>query len=205
MFPLLVATRNPHKTREFAQILAPEFACSDLSAAEGFPEVEETGVTFQENAGLKAVAASRLVPGLVIADDSGLEVAALGGAPGIYSARYAGEGASDAENVAKLLEELRVIPSDDTGRAARFCCAIAVAHGGAIIDTYVGFVDGVIGAAPRGEGGFGYDPVFIPSGYEETFAELGDGIKNAISHRAAALTLLKANLPHLRGSLGRGA
>jgi XTP/dITP diphosphohydrolase len=191
MLQLLLATRNAHKTQEFAAILGPGFAVSDLCSVDDFAEVEETGTTFEENARLKALAASRGTSGLVIADDSGLEVAALGGAPGVFSARYAGEKASDAENMAKLLAELRKVDSAGQNRAARFCCAIALARAGGILDVFVGTIDGAITDVPRGENGFGYDPVFVPNGYDATFAELGHATKNRISHRAIAIAKLR--------------
>ena len=124
---LLLATRNAHKTREFAQILGPACEVSDLSTAPDVPIVEETGRTFEENAIAKALAVARARHGLVVADDSGLEVAALGGAPGIHSARYAGEAARDEENVAKLLLELTAGKLEGVGRGARFRCALALA------------------------------------------------------------------------------
>jgi XTP/dITP diphosphohydrolase len=187
---LLLATANAHKTREFAEILRPDFAVRDLSDMRDLPQVEETGSTFEENARLKALAASAHVPGLVVADDSGLEVAVLNGAPGVYSARYAGEGASDAANVAKLLAELRAYPSRGD-RSARFCCALAVARDGEILDVLLGTAEGEIVEAPRGPNGFGYDPVFVPAGFHETFAELGEEKKNRISHRADAIRKLR--------------
>src|SRR4051794_6990442 len=127
---LLLATRNAHKTREFAEILGEDFVVSDLTTTTSIPPIEETGRTFEENAILKAVAVSGSVPGLVVADDSGLEVASLGGAPGVYSARYAGLDARDQDNVEKLLAELRVAEARDSSRAAHFCCVLALAEGG---------------------------------------------------------------------------
>jgi XTP/dITP diphosphohydrolase len=191
MIDLLLATRNAHKTQEFAAILGAEFAVSDLCGVNDFAEVEETGKTFEENARLKALAAASMTPNLVIADDSGLEVAALGGAPGVYSARYAGENATDAENIAKLLAALAEVDSRRGDRAAQFCCAIALARAGAIVGVFIGTIDGVIAAGAKGENGFGYDPVFVPNGYDSTFAELGDATKNRISHRAAAIAKLR--------------
>ena len=123
---LIVATRNPHKTREIQRILGADFGVRDLSAHPENPETAESGKTFEENAVLKAIAASRQLPGLVVADDSGLEVDALGGAPGIYSARYAGQNATDKQNIDKLLSELARI--ERTKRSARFRCVIALAR-----------------------------------------------------------------------------
>ncbi len=170
-------------------MLGPEFRVTDLTGRTDLPEVEETGSTFEENATLKAITISRLVADLVIADDSGLEVDALGGAPGIYSARYSGEKATDAENIDKLLRDLdAVTPS---GRAAQFRCVIAVAQSGSLRRRFDGVVRGTITASRAGAHGFGYDPVFKPEGADQTFAELGDAAKNAISHRAKAVVQLR--------------
>ena len=192
MFRLLLATHNAHKTREFAQILGPDFEVSDLSRRPDVPKVEETGHSFEENAVAKAIAVSRMLDGLVVADDSGLEVASLGGAPGIYSARYAGDAATDEENVSRLLAELSDKARD---RTARFCCALALARQGELLAVFHGEVPGFITDRPRGTGGFGYDPVFIPQGYDQTFAELGNELKNQISHRALAIRKLREILP----------
>lgn len=188
---LVLATRNAHKTREFAQILGPDFVVVDLSDFPAVPAVEETGSTFEENAILKAAAVSLLVDDLVAADDSGLEVAALNGAPGVRSARYAGENASDSENVSKLLRDLTLADPELQHREARFVCALAIAQRGAVLRNITGAVSGVITTAPQGESGFGYDPIFIPAGEARTFAELGDEIKNQISHRADAIAQLR--------------
>lgn len=192
MHRLLLATRNSHKTREFAEILGDEFDVHDLTEAVELPVVEETGLTFEANAILKAVEASKHFQGLVVADDSGLEVDALQGAPGIYSARYAGERATGAANVAQLLGELARC---ELGlRSARFRCSLALAQGGTLLGTFDGVVEGTIVDAPRGQGGFGYDPVFQPRGYEQTFAELSPAEKNRISHRARAIRSLRTAL-----------
>jgi XTP/dITP diphosphohydrolase len=156
------------------------------------PVVEETGLTFDANATLKAVETSNYFPGLVVADDSGLEVDALQGAPGIYSARYAGEQATDADNVAKLLAELS--RSGPGPHSARFRCSLALAQGGKILGKFGGAVEGTIVAALRGRAGFGYDPVFQPQGFERTFAELSTVEKNRISHRASAVRSLRTAL-----------
>ena len=139
---LIVATRNAHKTREIQRILGADFAVCDLSAHPGTPETAETGKTFEENAVLKATVASRQLPGLVVADDSGLEVDALGGAPGIYSARYAGQNATDKQNIDKLLEELARI--ETAKRSARFRCVIALAREGKLLGAFEGVVEGMI-------------------------------------------------------------
>lgn len=185
---LFIATRNRHKTRELSEMLGADFTLEDLTQYPDFPEIEETGSTFEENAILKALAASRwLGAGVkVLADDSGLAVDALGGAPGVYSARYAGAKATDGENTALLLSHLAEYPTPEQ-RSARFHCVIAIAEGGALCATFHGRCEGTILPTPRGEGGFGYDPVFLPVGLTEAFAELAPEAKNAISHRAKAL------------------
>ena len=194
MHRLLLATRNPHKTREFAEILGDGYAVRDLSERSDLPAVEETGSTFAENAILKAVATSRQFPGVVVADDSGLEVDPLDGAPGVYSARYAGAGASDEQNVAKLLAELA---KSAVGRpySARFRCVLALAEGGKLLRTFEGTAEGTIVEAPRGSTGFGYDPVFQPIGFHQTFAELPPAEKNRLSHRGRAIEALRRALP----------
>ena len=197
MVRLLLATRNAHKTREFAEILGNDFQVSDLSSVRGAPEIKETGGSFAENAILKALAVSQLRSasgGLVVADDSGLEVDALHGAPGIYSARYAGENASDEANVDKLLRELSRQNVPASKRTARFRCVIALARAGKLLGTFEGLVEGAIVDLPRGRNGFGYDPIFAPEGFERTFAELPAEIKNKISHRAKAITRLREAL-----------
>jgi XTP/dITP diphosphohydrolase len=193
MRQLLLATRNSHKTREFSEILGAEFAVRDLRAESDAPEIEETGSTFEENAVLKAVAISKQFPGLVVGDDSGLEVDALGGAPGVYSARYAGPKANGSDNIARLLSELRRQPAEQPW-AARFRCVLALARDGELLDIFSGAVEGTIVERPRGSGGFGYDPVFQPAGFAETFAELSAEGKNRISHRANAIRRLRAAL-----------
>jgi XTP/dITP diphosphohydrolase len=191
---LIVATRNAHKTREIQQIIGPEFEVRDLSAYPEISETVESGVSFEENAKLKAVAVSKKLPGLVVADDSGLEVEALGGGPGIYSARYAGAKATDRQNIGKLLEQLARIGVEANQRRARFRCALALARAGQILDIFEGAVEGTIVDRARGSRGFGYDPIFIPDGFEETFAGLPAELKNTISHRARAIRALRAGL-----------
>jgi XTP/dITP diphosphohydrolase len=189
---LIVATRNPHKTHEIQRILGAAFTVRDLSAHPETPETVESGKTFQENAVLKATAASRQLPGLVVADDSGLEVDALRGAPGIYSARYAGQNATDRQNIDKLLAELARI--ERAKRSARFRCVIALAREGKLLETFEGVVEGVIVDAPRGRSGFGYDPVFTPRGFCKTFGQLSPSEKDRVSHRARALEKLRVRL-----------
>jgi XTP/dITP diphosphohydrolase len=188
---LLMATHNAHKTREIQRILGAKFAVRDLSKHPDISKPVENGKTFEENAILKAIAASRELPSLVIADDSGLEVDALGGAPGIYSARYAGENATDKANIDKLLRELaqQNVPADQ--RTARFRCVVAAARNGTLLRTFEGVVEGTIVDLPRGSHGFGYDPVFQPKGFDQTFGEMASPLKNKISHRAKAIALLR--------------
>jgi XTP/dITP diphosphohydrolase len=194
---LLIATGNAHKTRELAEILGKEFEVCDLSSVPDARKIEETGTTFEENAVLKALAASQDRPLLVAADDSGLEVDALDGAPGIYSARYSGPDATDEQNVDKLLSELvrRNVPGPK--RTARFRCVIALARAGKLLNTFEGIAEGIIVDRPRGEHGFGYDPIFVPNGFDRTFAELPAETKNEISHRAQAARKLARYLSSL--------
>jgi XTP/dITP diphosphohydrolase len=194
---LLLATRNAHKTREIQQILGPSFAVSDLSAHPQIADICETGKSYEENAMLKAVGASRYFQGLIVADDSGLEVDALGGAPGIFSARYAGENATDKEKIDKLLRELARTATEETKRSARFRCVIALARQGELLGTFEGIAEGAIVERARGSHGFGYDPIFVPRGFQETFAELPSEVKNTISHRAKAIHALIAKLEAL--------
>jgi XTP/dITP diphosphohydrolase len=200
MQPLLLATRNANKTHEFRELLGEDFDVHDLSFFDEMAIPKESGRTFEENAILKAVAASqdRRVQDrhlLVVADDSGLEVDALGGAPGILSARYAGETASDKENIDKLLSELarRNAPLDQ--RSARFRCVIALARESELLGKFEGVVEGLIVDLPRGSLGFGYDPIFVPNGFDKTFGELPIELKNRISHRARAIRAFRAGLP----------
>jgi XTP/dITP diphosphohydrolase len=189
-YTVLVSTRNAHKLVEIRQILGPSFELLDLSSVPALGEVEETGTTFEENAALKALAASAHFDGWVLADDSGLEVDALGGAPGVRSARFSGEGATDVTNRALLLEKLATVRADQ--RSARFRCVIALARGGEVLAHFSGAVEGVIIQSEQGAGGFGYDPLFVPEGFGETFAELGAETKNRLSHRGRALAGLKS-------------
>ena len=192
--PLLIATRNAHKTREIAQILGARFAVTDLTAHPEIPATVESGSTFRENAELKAVEASQLFAGLVLSDDSGLEVDALGGAPGVYSARYAGENADDAANRRRLLDELARVDARGKARTARFHCVMALAQQGRVTGVFDGTVVGIIINLEKGGGGFGYDPLFVPDGFCETFAQLSDAAKNGISHRGRALEKVRALL-----------
>ena len=187
---ILLATRNAHKTLEVRAILGSAWSVFDLLGRPDLPEVDETGLTFADNAALKALAGSRHFPGgWTLADDSGLEVDALGGAPGVRSARYAGPGATDETNRQHLARELqRVVgPTYAQPQPARFRCCIAVAWDGEVAKQFNGTVEGAVVHPARGEGGFGYDPVFVPVGYRETFAELPAEVKNTLSHRGEAM------------------
>jgi XTP/dITP diphosphohydrolase len=197
---VFAATSNAGKLREFA-LAAQAFAELEIAPLPGFREIvpaEETGLTFEENARLKALYYGAYSDDLVFAEDSGLEVAALGGVPGVYSARYAGDGATDAANNALLLEQL----ASAVDRSARFVCVTALARRGEVLATFEGFVEGVIADAPQGEHGFGYDPLFFhpPSGC--TTAQLSPEAKLAISHRGAAFRQMLLWLHHHAPSLG---
>jgi len=182
---LLIATKNAHKTGEIRAMLGGDWEVSDLTSQPEFSSPEETGTTFRENAAIKALALAQRFDGLVLADDSGLEVDALGGAPGVYSARYAGAEASDADNRKKLVGELDRLGL--TSSPARFHCALVLAHGGDLVAHFDGIVEGTIIHEEQGAGGFGYDALFIPAGKEKTFGELPAAEKNAMSHRANAM------------------
>jgi len=192
---LLLATRNAHKTREVREILGNGWTVEDRSALPDLPEVEETGETFEENAKLKALAASPHYESWVLADDSGLEVDVLGGAPGVRSARFAGDNADMAANRALLLEKLREVRGQ--GRRGRFRCVLALAKDGEVVRTFSGSVEGFITLAERGSGGFGYDSLFIPEGSCRTFAEFTSQQKHSCSHRGRALAQAAAFLRQL--------
>lgn len=186
--PLILATGNFHKVKEFERLFAgSSFSVLSAEACGGMPKVDETGTTFAENAKLKAKALRALAPSnaWVLADDSGLEVDALDGAPGIYSARYAGAQANDRENIEKLLNALKDVPAK--ARIARFKCSLYVIDNKDSSFRYEESCEGSIAKTPSGEGGFGYDPVFIPDKYSKSFAELGNAVKEQISHRAKAI------------------
>lgn len=184
---LVLATRNQGKVREIGDILRDQSGIELLSLRNypDAPDVVEDGETYEENAIKKASTLAEHTGHLTIADDSGLAVDALDGAPGVHSARYAGENASDQDRIAKLLNALQDIPDDR--RSGRFICAVAIAEPLAKVQVVRGVCEGRIIHGPRGTSGFGYDPIFVPLGYAETFSELGDEIKNQISHRAKAL------------------
>jgi len=186
MTRLVLATGNEGKARELRSLLPASFDIV-TSTSLGLLIPEETGSTFEENARIKAVGVSRLVPDLVVADDSGLEVAALGGGPGVRSARYAGEPSDDAANIRLLLDELGDRPRCD--RAARFVCTLCLARSGDVLALVHGDVEGWIADRQRGTSGFGYDPVFMTRD-GRSMAELTPEDKNRISHRGAALRRL---------------
>ncbi|MDB5083779.1 MAG: non-canonical purine pyrophosphatase [Bacilli bacterium] len=193
---ILLATRNPGKLREFQEYLS-SLSIEVLPLPADAPEVEETGDTFAENARLKAetIMQRYLVP--VLADDSGLEVDVLGGAPGVWSARYAGQQATDEENNAKLLAELYKAEAFPNCTSARFIAVLAFASPGRSTEFVSGTCEGKILASPRGTNGFGYDPLFCLIEMERTLAELTVAEKNRVSHRAKALESL-ISLPALR-------
>jgi XTP/dITP diphosphohydrolase len=186
MQKLLIATKNAHKTVEFREALGEAWEVLDLCAHAEIAAPEETGSTFAQNASLKAENASRIFDGWVLADDSGLEVDALHGAPGVLSARYAGPRASDSQNRARLLRELDVY-SHPSQRRARFRCTLALAKEGRVLRLFEGTCEGVIQNGESGTGGFGYDALFVPEGFEQSFGDLPLAIKNQLSHRARAL------------------
>jgi XTP/dITP diphosphohydrolase len=190
---IVLATRNKKKIEEMKRIIADlSISIRTLDDFLGCPEVEEEGITFEENAVKKALTVAQYTGEPSIADDSGLEVYALNGAPGTLSARYAGEDANDRKNIEKLLFEMRSIA--DEKRGARFVCCIALAFPDGKVKTFTGYVEGRIGSEPRGIHGFGYDPVFCPQGYRRTFAEMTDNEKDALSHRGKALNELQKYL-----------
>ena len=181
---LFVATKNPHKLAEIRAILdLPSLSLVGLESFPDLPDVDEDCETFEGNARKKAVEMAAATGLWALADDSGLEVDALHGAPGVRSARYAGEPCDYRANNAKLLRELQGVKD----RRARFRCALALAHPDGTVRSLEGCCEGVIADEPRGDNGFGYDPLFIPEGYSSTFAEMSETTKNAISHRAEAL------------------
>jgi len=194
MGAVILATRNKGKIAELTRMLEGfQIEVRGLDAFPEIAEVEETGTTFEENARLKAEAVSRATGLVAVADDSGLEVDALGGAPGVFSARYAGDGADDAANNAKLLRELAGEPPEK--RTARFRCVMLAAAPNGEELMASGTWEGMIAEAPRGEGGFGYDPVFCDPKLGRAAAELTRDEKNARSHRGKALKALMGSWP----------
>jgi len=197
---LLIATRNGGKVLEFSRLLGDlPVSLRGLSDFPDVGEVEESGETFEENATIKARVYAGLTGLFTLADDSGLQVDALGGAPGVRSARYADPRATDAERNALLLSELNA--THDAERRARFVCVLALFR--PVDDSlklFRGSCEGRIGHEPRGDGGFGYDPIFIPDGYSQSFGELPSDVKDRISHRAIAFNAVRSFLADLRGS-----
>lgn len=194
---IVVGSFNAAKAAEMAELLSGfHVAVRGLRDFPGVRPVPETGTTFAENSRQKALGMAAQIEtqgflGLV-ADDSGLEVDALGGRPGVFSARYVSETATDPQRVQRILEELSTLPYEK--RTARFRCHIAFARDGKVLIETDGVVEGFISFAPAGSFGFGYDPIFVPSGYDQTFGELGADVKHRISHRAKALRLFKDEL-----------
>lgn len=198
---LLLATRNQNKKKELRKIIGNwNVNLLTLDDMSDLPEVVEDGATFAENAIKKARTISALTGYITLADDSGLEVDALGGAPGIFSARFAGTDADDVKNNQKLLALMGNISNEK--RTARFVCVIAIATPEGSAQTAQGVCPGTIENAGRGQGGFGYDPLFIPQGYNKTFAELADEEKNEISHRGKALREARQLLQQVFGAEG---
>lgn len=192
MQEIIIATRNKGKAAEFKQMLQPYGinVLTLLDIAEDLPDVEETGTTFTENARLKAETIANLIQKPVLADDSGLAIDYLDGRPGVYSARYAGEPTDDLQNVEKVLVEMEEAAADE--RTASFICVLAFAVPGKETVFTEGACQGVISFKPVGTNGFGYDPIFIPDGFNETMAQLNDVHKNEISHRYHALVAFQA-------------
>jgi XTP/dITP diphosphohydrolase len=196
---LLIATNNPGKVREYEELLAG-LPVEIIFPAQGDldMEVEESGETFEANARIKALAYAQASGLLTLADDSGLEVDALGGAPGVHSARYAGPGADDVTRYRKLLEALSDVPAGR--RSARFRCVVVLAQPDGTVHTAEGTCEGQIGFEPRGEHGFGYDPIFLVDGASgQTMAELLPDVKNRISHRARAVAAAGPTLGQILG------
>ena len=201
MKQLILATGNAHKAKEFATLLndltievLPATACG------GMPNVVEDGDTFAANAQIKAKAVRTIAPddAWVLADDSGLVVDALGGAPGIYSARYAGPESDDRKNLEKLLAEMKDLSEED--RSAHFYCVLCLIDPDGHTTFYDGSCSGRIARQASGLAGFGYDPVFLPDGYEKSFAEMGETVKSGISHRARAAEWLASILKELENA-----
>jgi len=188
---IVAATHNPGKARELAALLEGRFEVLDAGAL-GLAEPEETEQTFTGNALVKARAAAESAGLIALADDSGLSVAALGGAPGVYSARWAGP-SRDFGHAMRLVEQ-RIADSESDDVAAWFTSALAVAWPGGPAVVVEGRVDGTLTFPPRGDKGFGYDPIFVPEGHDQTFGELDAAVKDVISHRARAFARLKAAL-----------
>jgi XTP/dITP diphosphohydrolase len=184
---LALASRNQGKVREILAICR-DWPVEWLTADERWPQVDETGATYLENAVLKARAVAERVGEAAVADDSGIEVDALGGAPGPRSARFAGEGAGDEANLRALVKAISGVPA--SGRTARYRCVAVLAWPGGAEISAEGTCDGLVATRPRGAGGFGYDPIFVPAGWDRTMAELAPEEKDRISHRGRAFRAL---------------
>jgi XTP/dITP diphosphohydrolase len=192
---LVVATRNAHKTDEIRTMLQGLYEVQDLSAFPEAPPVDETGTTFMENATLKAVSASSCIPGIVLADDSGIEVDILNGRPGVWSSSFGGVEGDHVLNNKKMISELQAHGVDaQQGTPARFRCVMLLAQNGKVIAEFSGSIEGRVVPELRGQCGFGYDPLFIPEGYDLSFGELSQEVKNSLSHRARALSQVVAFL-----------
>lgn len=196
---IVLATKNKKKIEEIKRIITEGTMISILTLEDflGCPEVEEDGATFEANAIKKAVAVAKCTGKPALADDSGLEVYALNGAPGVLSARYGGEDADDRKNIEKLLYEMRSVAGEKRG--ARFVCCIALAFPDGSARAFFGHVKGRIGIEPRGFNGFGYDPIFYPERHSRTFAEMSDKEKDALSHRGKALRKVQRYLRKISG------
>ncbi|WP_144511001.1 XTP/dITP diphosphatase [Bacillus sp. FJAT-22090] len=195
---IIIATKNKGKAKDFDALFNPlGYAVLTLHDVAEEMDIEETGTTFEENALLKATALANHLQTIVIADDSGLEIDALEGRPGVYSARYAGEEKSDEANIDKVLEELRDVKESE--RTARFVCAIAVASPSKEPFTVRGTCEGIIASERKGSNGFGYDPIFFVPSENKMMAELSAEEKGAISHRGNAIKQLASNLTELLG------
>ncbi|MEW6570368.1 MAG: XTP/dITP diphosphatase [Nitrospirota bacterium] len=183
---IVLATRNRRKVEEVIRIMVDlPILILTLDDFPACPETEEDGATFEENAVKKAITGAKCAGKPSLADDSGLEVYALKGAPGVFSSRYAGPEANDRKNIEKLLNEMRFL--EGKHRKARFVCCIALAFPDGKVHTFYGYTEGLVGTEPRGGSGFGYDPIFYPEGRDKTFAEMTAEEKDAISHRGRAL------------------
>lgn len=192
---LVIATGNTHKTEEIRKLLDPFIeTIEDLQSYPEIGEIAETGLTFEDNAAIKAIAVGDYLgnSSLVLSDDSGLEVKALEGQPGVFSARYAGENASDSQNRKKLLKELKKKDPNQSDWSASFRCVMVLVRGSKRLAKFEGSVHGMISNVERGDKGFGYDSIFIPEGFQNSFAELPLEIKNSMSHRGRALSDLKS-------------
>ena len=192
---LVIATGNTHKTEEIRKLLDPFIeTIEDLQSYPEIGEIAETGLTFEDNAAIKAIAVGNYLgnSSLVLSDDSGLEVKALEGQPGVFSARYAGENASDSQNRKKLLKELKKKDPNQSDWSASFRCVMVLVRGSRRLAKFEGSVHGTISGVEKGDKGFGYDSIFIPEGFQNSFAELPLEIKNSMSHRGRALSDLKS-------------